>query len=155
MVLPCRRHRGDVACIGTLISTNETLELQLTLHITWKIDVLKRLSVGLMDKLLAVRRHASLGLPNVSMRNSALVGWWWGCGRSLAALEVPLLNFLLLDLFGHSVQSMRWHSILMCWIFGFHVFADAFQFGNCLDLRSFDFMLLVISFQQLAWHASF
>ena len=38
--------------------------------------------------------YASLGLPNVSMRNPALVGWWWGCGCSLANLEVPHLEVL-------------------------------------------------------------
>ena len=39
-------------------------------------------------------KQASLGLPNVSMRNPALVGWWGGCGWSLANLEVPHLEVL-------------------------------------------------------------
>ena len=73
--------------------------------------------------------QASLGLLNVSMRNSALVGWWWGCGRSLAKLEVPLLNFLPFCPVGHSMQSFWQHLFLL----------DAgFQFG-CVGFSVFDF----------------
>ena len=86
------------------------------------------------------------------MRNSALVGWWWGCGRSLAKLEVPLLNFLPFCPVGHSLQS-RWQrlflqdagvSIWMSWIF-------SFRFGSCIPVlwvrfsRCFIFNVLVFS----------
>jgi hypothetical protein len=79
--------------------------------------------------MVLVSVFASLGLPNVSMRNSALVGWWWGCGRSLAKLEVPLLNFLPFCPVGHSMQSFWQHLFLL----------DAgFQFG-CVGFSVFDF----------------
>ena len=73
------------------------------------------------------------------MRNSALVGWWWGCGRSLAKLEVPLLNFLSvqLDIQCNLADNIYffWMLAFQCGCLGFSVFdlADAFQ---CFEIVS-------------------
>ena len=82
----------------------------------------------------SVKRRHHLGLPNVSMRNSALVGWWWGCGRSLAKLEVPLLNFLPFCPVGHSLQFTGN-------VYFFRMMT--FQFG-CLGFSVFE---LAVAFQ--------
>ena len=68
------------------------------------------------------------------MRNSALVGWWWGCGRSLAKLEVPLLNFLPFCPVGHSLQFTGN-------VYFFRMMT--FQFG-CLGFSVFE---LAVAFQ--------
>ena len=96
------------------------------------------------------------------MRNSALVGWWWGCGRSLAKLEVPLLNFLPFGPVGHSCNSLATFISSGWWRFNSDVLD--FQFSNwqllssalssfqsLLHFRCVDF--LCCHFHSLIWSA--